>query len=140
MGNYNVKKIIFIFLTFLLLSCGGDNPEPYTTTGEASYYAGLFEGRKTASGTLYRQDSLTAAHKTLPFGTVLKVTNLHNNKEVTVEINDRGPYSKKRIIDLSRSAAEKIDMLQDGTAKVKLEVIQAAPGYTISDSTTQKPL
>lgn len=138
----NISKLqdkFFLFLIILFVSCGKDKPEPYTQTGEASYYARMFEGRRTASGATYRKDSLTAAHPTLPFGTIVKVTNLDNNKEVTVEINDRGPYAKQRIIDLSRSAAEKIDILEEGTAKVELEVLHPAPGYTVADSVSILP-
>jgi rare lipoprotein A len=144
MNIYKVQHKNFLFLIILLISCGEDKPEedkpqPYTATGEASYYARMFEGRKTASGVLYRKDSLTAAHRTLPFGTIVKITNLDNEKEVIVEVNDRGPYARQRIIDLSRSAAEKIDILEKGTAKVKLEVLHPAPGYTVSDSVSREP-
>src|SRR5690606_41693222 len=78
-------------------------------TGKASFYADKFEGSPTASGEKYRHNKLTAAHKTLPFGTRVRVTNLSNNKTVDVVINDRGPYVENRIIDLSKSAAEKLD-------------------------------
>lgn len=129
---------VFFISLLWSLSCTEQKPEPYVQTGEASYYARLFEGRKTASGELYRKDSLTAAHRTLPMGTIVQVVNLDNKLEVTVEINDRGPYSKNRIIDLSRSAARKLKMLDDGTAEVRLEVILPAPGYSISDSVEVK--
>lgn len=94
--------------------------------GEASYYANKFNGRKTASGERYRSRKLTAAHRTLPFGTLVKVTNLKNGKSVTVKINDRGPYAKGRIIDLSRKAAKEIDMITDGVVKVRLEIVGKA--------------
>ena len=125
-----------IFLTLILFSSFAceQQPEPYTQTGEASYYARMLEGRPTASGEIYRKDSLTAAHNDLPLGTVIKVTNLENEKEVTVEINDRGPYAKDRILDLSRSAAKKLGMISDGVVQIKLEVVEPAPGYSISDS------
>jgi rare lipoprotein A len=93
-----------------------------TLTGMASYYANKYNGRKTASGERYRSKKFTAAHKTLPFGTVVKVTNLKNGKSVIVKINDRGPYSKGRIIDLSKAAAKQIDMINDGVVKVKVEL------------------
>lgn len=91
--------------------------------GIASWYGPGFHGKKTSSGEIYDQNSLTAAHKTLPMNTILKVTNLKNNKEVIVRVNDRGPFVANRIIDLSNAAAYTIDMVNDGTAPVKLEVI-----------------
>lgn len=92
------------------------------TTGIASYYADFFEGRTTANGEIFTQHKLTAASRTLPFGTVVKVTRIDNGKSVIVRINDRGPYVKGRIIDLSKSAAEKLDMIDKGIVKVKLEI------------------
>lgn len=126
------KSIFSCFLLFFLIfqSCMlGDSPNPkpplkninFRQSGVASYYANKFEGRQTASGEIFRQDSLTAAHKHLPFGTKVRVLNLKNNKTVTVRINDRGPFVKGRIIDLSRAAAEKIDLIQAGIAKVLIE-------------------
>ena len=99
-----------------------------TQTGKASFYADKFEGRTTANGDKYRHNKLTAAHKTLPFGTRIKVTNLANNRSVEVVINDRGPYVDGRIVDLSRSAAEKLDFVQLGLAEVTLEVVDAGDG------------
>jgi len=91
--------------------------------GTASYYGGRFHGRKTASGERFNQNAMTAAHKTLPLGTKVRVTNLRNGETVEVKINDRGPYVKGRIIDLSKGAARKLDMLVSGTAKVRIEVV-----------------
>lgn len=110
------------------------DPQPYTQNGKASFYARSFEGKKTASGAIFKNDKLTAAHKTLPFGTEVKVTNLLNDKSVTVVINDRGPYAKGRIIDLSRKAAQEIGMISAGKAQVLIEVVKPAEGYDISDS------
>ena len=93
----------------------------FVEIGEASWYGPGFEGRKTASGERFSTYEFTAAHKTLPFGTLLKVTNLENNLFVIVRINDRGPYVRGRILDLSRAAKEKIDM--GGTAKVRIQQI-----------------
>ncbi|MGE5443814.1 MAG: septal ring lytic transglycosylase RlpA family protein [Ignavibacteriales bacterium] len=90
--------------------------------GIASWCA-HWHGKKTASGEHFNMYDHTAAHKSLPLGTVAKVTNLENGKRVIVKINDRGPYKKGRIIDLSHAAAKSIGMLKDGTAKVKVEVI-----------------
>ena len=96
-------------------------------TGVAIYYSDQLVGRPVANGEKYDNKALTAAHRTLPFGTMVKVTNLKNNKSTVVKINDRGPHgSKANIIDLSRRAAEEIDMIKDGKVKVKIEVVDAA--------------
>ncbi|WP_041468195.1 septal ring lytic transglycosylase RlpA family protein [Chloroherpeton thalassium] len=89
--------------------------------GEASYYANKFHGKTTASGEPYDMYSFTAAHRTLPFGTVLRVTNLENQKSVVVRVTDRGPWKAHRIIDLSFMAAKSLDMLGSGTAQVRIE-------------------
>lgn len=93
-------------------------------TGIASYYADKFHGRRTASGEVFHQDSLTAAHKYLPFGTLVKVTNLRNNQSVIVKVNDRGMKGTNRVIDLSKAAAKELNMLGAGLVKVKVEVLQ----------------
>jgi len=97
-----------------------------TASGTASWYGGKFHGRRTASGETYNQNALTAAHRTLPFGTEVVVTNENTGKSVVVRINDRGPFTGGRIIDLSRQAATAIGMINSGTARVKLEVIGGA--------------
>lgn len=99
-----------------------------TQSGKASFYADKFEGRPTASGEKYKHNKLTGAHKTLPFGTKVRVTNTANNKTVEVIINDRGPYVDGRIIDLSKSAAEKLDFITQGLADVTIDVIDAGDG------------
>ena len=96
----------------------------YTQSGKASFYAMKFRFRKTASGERFNQFSYTAAHKKLPFGTKVKVTNVKNNTTVIVKINDRGPFVKGRIIDLSRSAFDAIGNLDSGVINVKIEVIE----------------
>ncbi|MDX2286649.1 MAG: septal ring lytic transglycosylase RlpA family protein [Bacteroidia bacterium] len=93
-----------------------------TETGNASYYADKFHGRPTASGELYDRNKFTAAHKTLPHGTYVKVTNLTNNRSTVVRINDRLPRESSRSIDLSRAAAEQIGMIQAGVVRVRMEV------------------
>ncbi len=98
---------------------GLDGPE-----GLASYYAEKFSGRKTASGEIYRPEAMTAAHRTLPFGTRVKVTRLDNGASVTVRVNDRGPWKKGRVIDLSREAAKQIGLMKAGVARVKLEIVR----------------
>ncbi|NUM79176.1 septal ring lytic transglycosylase RlpA family protein [bacterium] len=92
-------------------------------TGVASFYADKFDGRKTSNGEIFDQDKLTAAHRTYPFGTVVRVTNLSNKQSVVVRINDRGPFVKNRLIDLSKSAAKSIGMIASGTANVRVEVL-----------------
>jgi rare lipoprotein A len=93
----------------------------YTSkTGLASYYADYYQGRKTANGEIFDHDKFTAAHKKLPFGTKVLITNLSNNKQVMVRINDRGPFVRKRIIDLTKKAARELDLIGPGVAKVKI--------------------
>jgi rare lipoprotein A len=92
----------------------------FSQTGTASWYGKKFHGRKTSSGETYNMYAMTAAHKTLPFGTYLRVRNLDNDKQIVVKVNDRGPFVRSRIIDLSYTAADKLDMLGTGTASVKI--------------------
>jgi rare lipoprotein A len=113
---------IFVIVTFFF-SGFLSAQKPFIQKGKASYYADKFEGRKTASGEVYHHFKSTAAHPTLPFGTRVKVTNLANNKSTIVRINDRGPFVKGRIIDLSKSAAKKLNYLKEGIAVVKIEVL-----------------
>lgn len=94
----------------------------YREIGKASWYGPGFHGNKTANGEIFNQNKLTAAHRSLPLGTKAEVTNLENGKKVEVKINDRGPYVKNRTIDLSRAAAKKLGMQEDGIARVKIEV------------------
>ena len=96
----------------------------YHETGIASYYAQKFHHRKTASGQIFKNDLMTAAHLSLPFGTRVVVKNLRNGKSVKVTINDRGPFIKKRIIDLSRAAFAKIENLEKGLARVEIKVVE----------------
>ena len=91
--------------------------------GEASWYGARFHGQETSTGEKYNQNNLTAAHPTLPEGSKVKVTNMENGKSVKVRVNDRGPYVDDRIIDVSRKAAKTLDMVEEGTAEVKVEVI-----------------
>ncbi len=94
------------------------------TEGKASYYAHRFHGRTTANGERFNMHELTAAHKSLPFGSRVLVTNLANGKKVLVRINDRGPYIKGRIIDLSLEAAKEIDLLKRGVTEVRIEAYE----------------
>jgi rare lipoprotein A len=97
-------------------------PAKLPQTGEASWYGAQHQGKQTASGTIYDQAGLTAAHPSLPFGSKIKVTNLANGKSVEVEITDRGPFAGNRIIDLSQAAAKALEMKESGTATVRLEL------------------
>ena len=116
-----IKFIFFnLFLTTTIIA--QDNE-----FGIASYYSNLFHGKPTASGELYDMAKLTAAHKTLPFGTLIKVTDLKNNKSVQVRVNDRGPFISGRIVELSREAASRIGLIEKGVARVKIQVIQGKP-------------
>ena len=112
--------LIFFFLIFSFTILA----QSITKRGQASYYADKFEGRSTASGEVYRASEMTAAHRTLPFGTQVKVTNLANRKSVIVRINDRGPHIKKRIIDVSKSAAEALGFIDEGITEVTLEILE----------------
>lgn len=119
---YRTLNLAFLFLAV------GFTAAAQIQTGKASFYADKFEGRPTASGEKYRHNKLTAAHKTLPFGTKVKVTNMQNNQTVEVVINDRGPWVEGRIIDVSRSAAETLGFVNQGLAEVQLEVIDPGDG------------
>ncbi|GAB4374271.1 MAG: hypothetical protein Kow0042_18740 [Calditrichia bacterium] len=93
-------------------------------TGFASYYGEEFHGRPTASGEIFDMNQLTAAHRSLPFGTICRITNIENGKSVIVRINDRGPWIESRIIDLSKAAAEAIGGLNSGVIKVKIDILE----------------
>lgn len=120
-----VRGCDMLFVGLLLLIAGvASSQEPFTQTGIASYYGADFHGKKTSSGEPYNMWALTAAHKSIPLQTLVRVTNLATNLSVLVRINDHGPHLKGRIIDLSRGAAAKIGMIKSGTAKVKVEVVE----------------
>ncbi|AJA90656.1 lipoprotein [Borreliella chilensis] len=114
------KNFIILFVFFLIASHLNS-----ATVGLASWYGEAFHGKITANGEKFDMMALTAAHKELPFNTTVRVTNLLNNRSVVVRINDRGPFRKDRIIDLSKHAAEKLDFLGIGVAPVKIEVIES---------------
>jgi rare lipoprotein A len=126
-----MKRIVIYLLIFSAICTA----MAQTQYGTASFYGLAFHGKPTASGHIYSQNELTAAHKTLPLGTVVKVTNIKNKKSVYVKINDRGPYVKGRIIDLSTKAAELLGYRKSGTAYVKVEVIKPeAPPHDVTAS------
>ncbi len=120
------KLLALLFVTTCLAAFNSNNSfaQQIKTEGVASYYADKFVGRTTANGDKYKHNKLTAAHQTLPFGTKVKVTNLSNKKTVVVVINDRGPFVKGRIIDLSKSAAKKLDFINAGITKVRIKVLR----------------
>lgn len=98
-------------------------PSTIIETGLASWYGAKHHGKRTASGEIFDQKKFTAAHRTLPWGSIVKVTNLDNGKSVEVRINDRGPFTKGRIIDLSRAAARAVGMLESGVSLVRMELL-----------------
>jgi rare lipoprotein A len=114
-----------LFPLILLVTAAVLGAEP-ELGGFASWYGGKFHGRLTSSGEVFDTNEMTAAHRTLPFGTMVKVTNLDNGRSAVVKINDRGPFVEGRIIDLSRAAAEEIDMLGQGVARVSLDIVAFA--------------
>jgi len=121
-----MKGVILILSTALIAvvaPLASGQSERYELEGFASWYGGKFQGRLTASGEVFDTLQLTAAHKTLPFGTVVEVTNLNNGLSVRVRINDRGPFVEGRVIDLSRAAADALDMAGAGVAPVRLSII-----------------
>ena len=125
--------MISMILCSTLLSFGQEE-------GLASFYADKFQGSATASGEKYDKDLNTAAHKTHPFGTILKVTRLDNGKFVIVRVNDRGPFYRNRVVDLSKKAAKKIDLIKAGTAMVKVEVVSKPDELNKTLSKTKKPV
>ncbi|MFN5318039.1 MAG: septal ring lytic transglycosylase RlpA family protein [Bacteroidia bacterium] len=116
-----MKLLTFVILLFPLFMNAQQASKK--EVGMASYYADKFVGRRTASGDVYRHDSLTAAHKTLPFGTKLRITHVANGRSVVVRVNDRGMKGLNRVVDLSRSAAEELGMISSGVAKVEVEIL-----------------
>ncbi|NBB90908.1 MAG: septal ring lytic transglycosylase RlpA family protein [Spirochaetes bacterium] len=119
MNGLSLRLVALLLVLGAIGAWGAD----FEREGIASWYGGKFHGRLTANGERFDANKLTAAHKTLPFGTVVKVTNTDNGKTVTVRINDRGPFVENRIIDLSRGAAERVEMTGTGVARVQLEII-----------------
>jgi rare lipoprotein A len=118
-------KSAVILIIFALIG-GSFNLGAWEQTGIASWYGGIFQGRKTANGETYDTWAYTCAHRTLPFGTILEVVNLNNNRRVRVRVNDRGPFVDDRIIDLTYAAARDLDMVRDGTAPVLIRADESA--------------
>ena len=121
-----MRLILLPLAALLLAGCASQSkvdPLGYRAEGQASWYGARHQGKRTASGERFDQNALTGAHRQLPFGTRVQVTNLDNGRSVVVRINDRGPFGKGRIIDLSRRAAEQLDMLRQGVAPVRIEAL-----------------
>ena len=138
--SFNARTFFILLIPVILSSCTLPVSKPpyavgYIERGTASWYGEDFHGRPTSSGEIYNMFGLTAAHKLMPLGTVVKVTNMENGRSVTVKINDRGPFVDNRIIDLSYSAAEALDMVNTGISPVEVEVLEW--GEIFSDFTVQ---
>ncbi|PRY86625.1 septal ring lytic transglycosylase RlpA family protein [Mongoliibacter ruber] len=118
LSNSFFFTVFSIFTLILLIVCCKEEIEMEEVEGKASYYARRFDGKKTASGEVFENQELTAAHRSLPFDTEVEVVNPENGKSVTVRINDRGPFRRGRIIDLSRAAARELGMLDSGIIDV----------------------
>lgn len=138
--------VLAVAVVLLLAACAGRRAPPSATeaspdaaavgagweqTGVASWYGEPFHGRTTASGERYDQEGLTAAHRTLPFGTWVRVENLENGRSVRVRVTDRGPFVDDRIIDLSRAAARNLGMIGPGTGRVRIEVVDVAGCHAV---------
>lgn len=114
-------RLALAVLPLFLAGCSSLAGSGSADTGEASYYGSRHAGLRTASGERYNPNAMTAAHRTLPFGTRVRVTNLDNRRSLVVRINDRGPFRRGRIIDVSRKAAEGLGMIRSGVAPVRIE-------------------
>lgn len=148
----NIVAAFFCVLLLCLTACTAETPEPpptvaqpvetptYTQQGRASWYGPQHDGRKTANGERFDMTEMTAAHRSLPFGTIVRVINRSNGETVKVRINDRGPYEKHRIIDLSDAAAKAVGIHDKGIAPVRLEVFASDQAPQETDQTaTLKP-
>lgn len=118
-----IKHLLFTFVCFFTLVGISTLTAQDKSVGDATYYGQKFHGRRTSDGSIYHRDSLTCAHRTLPFGTLLKVRNMENGREVVVKVTDRGPFRRGGIIDLSLAAAKEIDMVKAGVVKVEIEQV-----------------
>jgi rare lipoprotein A len=130
------KTAILLSLCFLVFACAkkpmkpADVSQRWSEKGTASWYGNEFKGKPTANGEPFDPEALTAAHKTLPLGTVVSVTNVYNDKKVELRINDRGPFVHGRILDCSKKGARELGFLGQGTAQVKIEIVKVGKGRT----------
>lgn len=138
-STWNLLRHGFRWLALLLASCAVASPSGRWQTGEASYYSDQRHGRPTASGWPYDRNALTAAHPSLPFGTIVRVTHLQNGRVVQVTVHDRLRHPR-RVIDLSYAAARHLGMIQQGVAPVRLEVLSSSAGTPVSHRSTPQPL
>jgi rare lipoprotein A len=125
---FRPSGVLLVWLCLGCVSCataGAMRRESRAEIGMASYYGGAHDGRRTASGERFDMREMTAAHRSLPFGTQVRVTNLRNGRAVVVRINDRGPWKKGRVIDVSYAAGRKLGLIGPGTARVRLDVLAA---------------
>ena len=135
-GIFLSKKLVFLVIMMIFMKfCVF--PQIYKEKAVASFYADDFHGKKTSNGELFNMNDFTCANKFLPFNTYLKVTNLANNLNVIVRVNDRGPFVEARELDLSKAAAVKLDMIKSGTANVKIEIVKLGPETALSRQTAQ---
>lgn len=119
-----MNKVLRLIITVIVLVLVSIDTQAETLRGDATYYGSRWHGRRTSSGEIYNKDSLTCAHRTLPFGTQLTVTNTKNGKSVVVRVTDRGPFRKGAIVDLSLAAAKAIGMIRDGVVPVLADVMR----------------
>lgn len=133
-----LKKKVFLSCILFCIFQSAFCLTNYKSGVTASYYAEQFHGKKTSNGETFNMYAYTCAHKSLPFNTIIRVTNLKNGKQVDVRVNDRGPFVVGREIDLSKAAAIKLGMIGSGTAKVKLEIVKMGPNTKQSTVTAQK--
>lgn len=131
--NYIMKKVYAVILGFLFLF--PLYSQIYKNNVVISYYAEAFHGKKTSNGEIFNMNAFTCAHKTLPFNTILKVTNLNNGKSVQVRVNDRGPFVVGREADMSKAAAVQLEMIGTGTCNARIEIIKLGPDTKLSRQT-----
>ena len=115
-----LRKFLLGLIALIFSTTYAEAQSHSKSVGNATYYGNKFHGRRTSDGSTYHRDSLTCAHRTLPFGTMIRVRNMANGREVVVKVTDRGPFARGRIVDLSYAAAKKIDMLQAGVTRVEV--------------------
>jgi rare lipoprotein A len=145
-----ILKSVFAFVFLTIVKLINPSSEDKIVSGKASYYAHKFEGKRTSSGQRYRASERTAAHRTYPFGTLLEVTNRANGAKSLVRVNDRGPHSRSRLLDVSYSAAKDLGLVSSGTAEVSIKVVSLGTGFVpdneelvddfVVDNTENKPV
>lgn len=133
-----ILKNVFLFFYFAASLLNISHTGKKTLHGKASYYARKFEGKRTSSGQKYRANRLTAAHRTLPFGTILEVTNQSNGSKAIVRVNDRGPHTRSRVIDVSYKAAKQLGLLSKGSAHVRIKVLSLGSGALLADEESEE--